>query len=168
MSYSEGDIVVYPRHGCCKVIGTENRNDTVYIKLETISELNNDLTIMIPVKNLDMIGVRDVISPEKADEILELLKTERVEEKKMNWSKRFKANQEKIYSGDLEQIAEVVRDLSRKDADMANGEKKILSQAKDILYTEIAISKNMDKAEIAKIFEEELEEPEAKREDGQD
>lgn len=168
MSYSEGDIVVYPRHGCCKVIGTENRNDTVYIKLETISELNNDLTIMIPVKNLDMIGVRDVISPEKADEILELLKTERVEEKKMNWSKRFKANQEKIYSGDLEQIAEVVRDLSRKDADMANGEKKILSQAKDILYTEIAISKNMDKAEIAKMFEEELEEPEAKREDGQD
>ncbi|MBQ3829033.1 MAG: CarD family transcriptional regulator [Aeriscardovia sp.] len=168
MSYNEGDIVVYPRHGCCKVIGTENRNDTVYIKLETISELNNDLTIMIPVKNLDMIGVRDVISPEKADEILELLKTERVEEKKMNWSKRFKANQEKIYSGDLEQIAEVVRDLSRKDADMANGEKKILSQAKDILYTEIAISKNMDKAEIAKMFEEELEEPEAKREDGQD
>ncbi|MBO7671446.1 MAG: CarD family transcriptional regulator [Aeriscardovia sp.] len=168
MSYNEGDIVVYPRHGCCKVIGTENRNDTVYIKLETISELNNDLTIMIPVKNLEMIGVRDVISPEKADEILELLKTERVEEKKMNWSKRFKANQEKIYSGDLEQIAEVVRDLSRKDADMANGEKKILSQAKDILYTEIAISKNMDKAEIAKMFEEELEEPEAKREDGQD
>ena len=168
MSYSEGDIVVYPRHGCCKVIGTENRNGTVYIKLETISELNNDLTIMIPVKNLDMIGVRDVISPEKADKILELLKTEKVEEKKMNWSKRFKANQEKIYSGDLEQIAEVVRDLSRKDADMANGEKKILSQAKDILYTEIAISKNMDKAEIAKIFEEELEEPEAKREDGQD
>ena len=168
MSYNEGDIVVYPRHGCCKVIGTENRNDTVYIKLETISELNNDLTIMIPVKNLDMIGVRDVISPEKADEILELLKTERAEEKKMNWSKRFKANQEKIYSGDLEQIAEVVRDLSRKDADMANGEKKILSQAKDILYTEIAISKNMDKAEIAEMFEKELEEPEAKREDGQD
>ncbi|MBQ5500410.1 MAG: CarD family transcriptional regulator [Aeriscardovia sp.] len=168
MSYNEGDIVVYPRHGCCKVIGTENRNDTVYIKLETISELNNDLTIMIPVKNLDMIGVRNVISPEKADEILELLKTERAEEKKMNWSKRFKANQEKIYSGDLEQIAEVVRDLSRKDADMANGEKKILSQAKDILYTEIAISKNMDKAEIAEMFEKELEEPEAKREDGQD
>jgi CarD family transcriptional regulator len=123
---------------------------------------------MIPVKNLDMIGVRDVISPEKADEILELFKTEKVEEKKMNWSKRFKANQEKIYSGDLEQIAEVVRDLSRKDADMANGEKKILSQAKDILYTEIAISKNMDKAEIAEMFEKELEEPEAKREDGQD
>ncbi|MBO6006351.1 MAG: CarD family transcriptional regulator [Aeriscardovia sp.] len=168
MSYNEGDIVVYPRHGCCKVIGTENRNDTVYIKLETISELNNDLTIMIPVKNLDMIGVRDVISPEKADEILELFKTEKAEEKKMNWSKRFKANQEKIYSGDLEQIAEVVRDLSRKDADMANGEKKILSQAKDILYTEIAISKNMDKAEIAEMFEKELEEPEAKREDGQD
>ncbi len=168
MSYNEGDIVVYPRHGCCKVIGTENRNDTVYIKLETISELNNDLTIMIPVKNLDMIGVRDVISPEKADEILELFKTEKAEEKKMNWSKRFKANQEKIYSGDLEQIAEVVRDLSRKDADMANGEKKILSQAKDILYTEIAISKNMDKAEIAQMFEKELEEPEAKREDGQD
>lgn len=168
MSYNEGDIVVYPRHGCCKVIGTENRNDTVYIKLETISELNNDLTIMIPVKNLDMIGVRDVISPEKADEILELFKTEKVEEKKMNWSKRFKANQEKIYSGDLEQIAEVVRDLSRKDADMANGEKKILSQAKDILYTEIAISKNMDKAEIAEMFEKELEEPEAKWEDGQD
>ena len=168
MSYNEGDIVVYPRHGCCKVIGTENRNDTVYIKLETISELNNDLTIMIPVKNLEMIGVRDVISPEKADEILELFKTEKAEEKKMNWSKRFKANQEKIYSGDLEQIAEVVRDLSRKDADMANGEKKILSQAKDILYTEIAISKNMDKAEIAEMFEKELEEPEAKREDGQD
>ena len=168
MSYNEGDIVVYPRHGCCKVIGTENRNDTVYIKLETISELNNDLTIMIPVKNLDMIGVRDVISPEKADEILELFKTEKAEEKKMNWSKRFKANQEKIYSGDLEQIDEVVRDLSRKDADMANGEKKILSQAKDILYTEIAISKNMDKAEIAEMFEKELEEPEAKREDGQD
>ena len=168
MSYNEGDIVVYPRHGCCKVIGTENRNDTVYIKLETISELNNDLTIMIPVKNLDMIGVRDVISPEKADEILELFKTEKAEEKKMNWSKRFKANQEKIYSGDLEQIAEVVRDLSRKDADMANGEKKILSQAKDILYTEIAISKKIDKAEIAEMFEKELEEPEAKREDGQD
>ncbi|MBR4399442.1 MAG: CarD family transcriptional regulator [Aeriscardovia sp.] len=165
MSYDEGDIVVYPRHGCCRVIGTENRNDIVYIKLKTISELNNDLTIVIPVRNLDVIGVRDVISPEKADEILELLKTERPEEKKMNWSKRFKANQEKIYSGDLEKIAEVVRDLSRKDADMANGEKKILSQARDILYTEIAISKNMGKEEVAKIFEEEEE---AKQEDGED
>lgn len=165
MSYDEGDIVVYPRHGCCRVIGTESRNDIVYIKLKTISELNNDLTIVIPVRNLDVIGVRDVISPEKADEILELLKTERPEEKKMNWSKRFKANQEKIYSGDLEKIAEVVRDLSRKDADMANGEKKILSQARDILYTEIAISKNMGKEEVAKIFEEEEE---AKQEDGED
>ncbi|MBO6003518.1 MAG: CarD family transcriptional regulator [Aeriscardovia sp.] len=163
MSYSEGDIVVYPRHGCCKVIGTENRDDTVYIELRTISDLSNDLTIMVPIDDLEKIGVRDVIAPEEADKILELLKTERSEEKKMNWSKRFKANQEKIYSGDLAKVAEVIRDLSRKDADMANGEKKILAQARDILYTEIAVSKNLDKGEVARLFAEEDKEAEEKK-----
>lgn len=155
MSYSEGDIVVYPRHGCCRVIGTENRDDTVYMELRTISELSNDLTIMVPMEDLDRIGVRKVISPEEADRILELLKTEKGEERKMNWSKRFKANQEKIYSGDLAKVAEVIRDLSRKDADMANGEKKILAQARDILYTEIAVSKNLNKDEVGRLLSEE-------------
>ncbi|MBO6098364.1 MAG: CarD family transcriptional regulator [Aeriscardovia sp.] len=155
MSYSEGDIVVYPRHGCCRVIGTENRDDTIYMELRTISELSNDLTIMVPIEDLDRIGVREVISPEEADRILELLKTEKGEERKMNWSKRFKANQEKIYSGDLAKVAEVIRDLSRKDADMANGEKKILAQARDILYTEIAVSKNLNKDEVGRLLAEE-------------
>lgn len=155
MSYSEGDIVVYPRHGCCRVIGTENRDDTIYMELRTISELSNDLTIMVPIEDLDRIGVRKVISPEEADRILELLKTEKGEERKMNWSKRFKANQEKIYSGDLAKVAEVIRDLSRKDADMANGEKKILAQARDILYTEIAVSKNLNKDEVGRLLAEE-------------
>lgn len=155
MSYSEGDIVVYPRHGCCRVIGTENRDDTIYMELRTISELSNDLTIMVPMEDLDRIGVRKVISPEEADRILELLKTEKGEERKMNWSKRFKANQEKIYSGDLAKVAEVIRDLSRKDADMANGEKKILAQARDILYTEIAVSKNLNKDEVGRLLAEE-------------
>ena len=155
MSYSEGDIVVYPRHGCCRVIGTENRDDTIYMELRTISELSNDLTIMVPMEDLDRIGVRKVIPPEEADRILELLKTEKGEERKMNWSKRFKANQEKIYSGDLAKVAEVIRDLSRKDADMANGEKKILAQARDILYTEIAVSKNLNKDEVGRLLAEE-------------
>lgn len=146
MSFNVGDTVVYPHHGAATIqeIVTRQLNgkDTTYLVLH-IGQ--NDLVIQVPAENVDLVGVRDVVDEEGVQEVLDVLREQDVEEPS-NWSRRFKANQEKIATGNIVRVSEVVRDLTRRDADkgLSAGEKRMLSKARQILISELALARDVD------------------------
>ena len=109
-----------------------------------------DLTVRVPSDNVDLVGVRDVVNAEGLDRVFDVLRQPYTEEP-TNWSRRYKANLEKLASGDVIKVAEVVRDLWRRERErgLSAGEKRMLSKARQILVSELALAEhtNEDKAE---------------------
>ena len=127
-----------------------------------------EMKVMIPVDKIDKIGIRDVISEEKADEVFELLNGEK-SKMSQNWNRRFRANQEKLKTGDIFEVAEVVRNLSIRDREkgLSTGEKKMLSNARQILISELVLAKDMDEDSISEKMDDlfTLDEEEKEEED---
>ena len=140
-----------------KIQDRKVRGETrVYLTLEVAQ---GDLTIMVPAENVEEIGVRDVVDQAGLENVFEVLRTEQVEEP-TNWSRRYKANQEKIASGDVLKVAEVVRDLSRRDTDrgLSAGEKRMLAKARQILVSELALAQKVEEAAAEQTLDEVLAE----------
>lgn len=150
MKYKVGDTVVYPRHGAARVtaIGDRTLKGVVkkYIKLQIISDdPETALSIELPVENLDKVGVRDIVDASAITHVFEILRTP-IEEEKTNWSRRYKLNVERIDSGDVNEIASVIRDLSQRDDlehGLSAGEKRMLVKARQELSSEIALAENL-------------------------
>ena len=119
-----------------------DRGMELYLKLNVTQ---GDLTIEVPADNVDLVGVRDVIGKEGLDRVFEVLRAPFTEEP-TNWSRRYKANLEKLASGDVIKVSEVVRDLWRRDQDrgLSAGEKRMLAKAKQILVSELTFALNVD------------------------
>ncbi|KXS49895.1 MAG: CarD family transcriptional regulator [Halanaerobium sp. 4-GBenrich] len=150
--YKIGDKVVYPNHGAGTIVGIETKTILDEKKEYYIMKLPiGEMKVMIPVDKIDKIGIRDVISEEKADEVFELLNGEK-SKMSQNWNRRFRANQEKLKTGDIFEVAEVVRNLSIRDREkgLSTGEKKMLSNARQILISELVLAKDMDEESISK------------------
>src|SRR5450755_868015 len=115
MSFKVGDTVVYPHHGAARIEAVETRTikgeDKTYLVLKVDK---GDLTVRVPADNTELVGVRDVVGQEGLERVLEVLRAPHTEEP-TNWSRRYKANLEKLASGDVNKVAEVVRDLWRRD-----------------------------------------------------
>ena len=160
MTFKVGETVVYPHPGAARIIKIQDRKvrgeTRVYLTLEVAQ---GDLTIMVPAENVEEIGVRDVVDQAGLENVFEVLRTEQVEEP-TNWSRRYKANQEKIASGDVLKVAEVVRDLSRRDTDrgLSAGEKRMLAKARQILVSELALAQKVEEASAEQILDEVLAE----------
>jgi CarD family transcriptional regulator len=109
-----------------------------------------DLTVRVPADNAEYVGVRDVVDAEGLERVFTVLRMPYTEEP-TNWSRRYKANLEKLASGDVIKVAEVVRDLFRREQDrgLSAGEKRMLAKARQILVSELALAEktNEDKAE---------------------
>jgi CarD family transcriptional regulator len=116
-----------------------------------------DLTIEVPADNVDLVGVRDVVDKEGLDEVFDVLRQPYTEEP-TNWSRRYKANVEKLASGDVKKVAEVVRDLWRRDQDrgLSAGEKRMLAKARQILVSELALAEKTDESNAETILDEVL------------
>jgi CarD family transcriptional regulator len=146
MSFRVGDKVVYPHHGAATIEKKEKKDvfgekkDYLILKLAY-----GDLTLMVPADNAEDIGLRDVINDEEVEEVFAVL---RKKEARMptNWSRRFKNHVEKLKSGDIYQVAEVVRNLSLREADkgLSAGEKRMLARARQILVSELTFALNVD------------------------
>jgi CarD family transcriptional regulator len=146
-----GDNVVYPHHGAGKVLKKEVRKmfgeEREYL---TIKILHNDMTVMVPCENAGKAGLRRVIDEETVKKVLSVLSDD-VSEMPKNWNRRFKHNRDKIKTGDIMELAEVVRNLAIREQDkgLSTGEKQMYTRAKKILASEMmyALEKTEDEAE---------------------
>jgi CarD family transcriptional regulator len=158
MIFEVGETVVYPHHGAATIEEIKTRvikgEERMYLKLRVAQ---GDLTIEVPAENVDMVGVRDVVGKEGLEHVFDVLRAEFVEEP-TNWSRRYKANLEKLASGDVIKVAEVVRDLWRRDHDrgLSAGEKRMLSKARQILISELALAEKTDEEQAATVLDEVL------------
>ena len=158
MNFVVGETVVYPHHGAALIeevkIRTIKGEDRTYLKLKVAQ---GDLTIEVPADNVDMVGVRDVVDKEGLDEVFDVLRQPYTEEP-TNWSRRYKANVEKLASGDVKKVAEVVRDLWRRDQDrgLSAGEKRMLAKARQIQVSELALAEKTDEASAESTLDEVL------------
>jgi CarD family transcriptional regulator len=151
MSFMVGETVVYPHHGAARIEAIETRTiKGVAREYLVLKVRQGDLTVRVPSDNAEVVGVRDVVGQEGLNRVFEVLRTAHTEEP-TNWSRRYKANLEKLASGDVHKVAEVVRDLWRRDKDrgLSAGEKRMLAKARQILVSELALAEgtNEDKAE---------------------
>ncbi|MCL1906539.1 MAG: CarD family transcriptional regulator [Propionibacteriaceae bacterium] len=159
MSFSIGETVVYPNHGAAVIEDIETRSikgeDKLYLVLRIVGQ--SDLVVRVPACNLDLVGVRGVVAGEDLDHVFTVLKATDVEEP-TNWSRRFKANLEKIHSGNVVKVAEVVRDLWRREHDrgLSAGEKRMLAKARQNLVSELALAQHVDEARAEEILDEAL------------
>ncbi|MBR21177.1 MAG: CarD family transcriptional regulator [Leifsonia sp.] len=158
MIFQVGETVVYPHHGAATIIEVKNRTirgeEKLYLKLNVTQ---GDLTIEVPAENADLVGVRDVIGQDGLDKVFEVLRAPFTEEP-TNWSRRYKANLEKLASGDVIKVSEVVRDLWRRDQDrgLSAGEKRMLAKARQILISELALAEKTDEEKASSTLDEVL------------
>jgi len=151
MVFKVGETVVYPHHGAALIQATETRivkgEERLYLVLKVAQ---GDLTVKVPAENAEIVGVRDVVDQAGLNKVFDVLRAPHTEEP-TNWSRRYKANLEKLASGDVNKVAEVVRDLWRRDKErgLSAGEKRMLAKARQILVSELALAEgtNEDKAE---------------------
>ena len=158
MKFEVGETVVYPHHGAAEIIEVSEKKirgeKQKYVKLRVAQ---GDLIIQVPAANVEMVGVRDVIDRKGVKQVFDVLRAEFVEEP-TNWSRRYKANLEKLASGDVVKVSEVVRDLWRRDQDrgLSAGEKRMLAKARQILISELALARKVDEekasAELDKVL----------------
>jgi CarD family transcriptional regulator len=151
MVFKVGETVVYPQHGAALIEAIETRTIKGQERLYLVLKVQQgDLTVRVPADNCDLVGVRDVVDQAGLDRVFEVLRAPHTEEP-TNWSRRYKANVEKLASGNVIKVAEVVRDLWRRERErgLSAGEKRVLAKARQVLVSELALAErtNEDKAE---------------------
>src|SRR3978361_1707307 len=163
--YAIGDNVVYPHHGAGKVLKKENK--TVLGECReylTIKILHNDMTVMVPCENATKAGLRRVIDDEAVAKVLAVLRDD-VSQMPKNWNRRFKHNRDKIKTGDVYELAEVVRNLAIREHEkgLSTGEKKMLTRAKKSLASELMYALEMGEGEAEEYIDNLIEEAQEQR-----
>ncbi len=154
MSYDVGDRVVYPHHGAAVVERKEVRQafgrETEYLVLRMA---HGEMTVSVPADKVDDVGVRWPISADEVEDLFEVLRKRDVHEP-ANWSRRFKNHQEKLKSGDVYQVAEIVRNLALRDRQkgLSAGEKALCAKARSVLISELSFALDIsEEAAIDKV-----------------
>lgn len=158
MGYAIGDTVVYPHHGAAVIEKREQRTrDGATMDYFVLRMAYGDLTLMVPEEKCDHVGIRPVVSRRQVKEVLAILETKESKPPK-NWSRRFKANYERLKSGDIFQIAEAVRNLAHYDVDngLSAGERRMYGTAKELLYGELSAAMDKSAEDIAALVAERL------------
>ncbi len=149
MKFKVGDRVIYPHHGAAEIKSLEQRNEfgevRDYLVLETV---HGDMDLKVPADTAAEVGMRPPIDTDDVEDLFELLAKKNVREP-ANWSRRFKNHQEKLKSGDIYQVAEVVRNLALREnaKGLSAGEKSMLDKSRQILVSELSISMNVTEDE---------------------
>ena len=150
-----GDKIVYPMHGAGVIEEIEEKKILGETRRYYILRVPcGDMKIMIPIESSDGVGVRNVMTELELGVVIESLQGETTEMSN-NWNRRYRENMEKLKTGDAFEVAEVVRNLMRLDKEkkLSTGEKKMLSNAKQILQSEMILVKNIDIITAAAIIE---------------
>lgn len=147
--FNIGDKVVYPMHGAGIIEGIEEKDVLGEKQNYYIIKMPGEVKVMVPTAKAADVGVRDIIDSNTASKVFKVLETNSTE-MSMNWNKRYRDNMEKIKSGDIYEVADVVRNLSfkQKEKGLSTGEKKMLLNAKQILVSELTLAENFKKEEV--------------------
>ena len=145
-----GDKVVYPMHGAGIIEAIEEkevlgRSERYYVMRMPIG----DLRVMIPMSSVEELGLREVISKEDVRKVFQVLQGETTS-MSQNWNRRYRANMEKIKSGDIFEVAEVVRNLTVRERDkgLSTGERKMLENARQILISELVLAQDLPEEQV--------------------
>lgn len=155
--FEVGQKVVYPGHGVGQVQAIESKEISgVSISFYMIRILENDITVMVPVNKVSTVGVRPIVSQEQVQKVYEMLKERKVVVEQSTWNRRYREYMEKIKTGSIFEITEVLRDLCVLKADkvLSFGERKMLELAKGLLVKELAIAEETDEPTVEAQIEE--------------
>ncbi len=155
--FNIGDKIVYPMHGAGEIVAIEEREILGDVHKYYIMRLPiNDLKVMVPVKNAKEIGVRDISDADTMEKVLNALSSEEEVSMPKNWNRRYRYNLDKIKSGDLMEIADVVRSLESLDREksLSTGERKILNEAKQIIVSEMVLVFEKNVEEVTKLIDD--------------
>lgn len=153
--FNIGDRVVYPMHGAGVIEAVEEKDvegatENYYVIRLSMGEMK----IMVPVSNVNLVGVREVIGKEEVMKVLDVLKSKNTL-MSSNWNRRYRANMEKIKSGNIYEVAEVVKNLSLRDREkgLSTGERKMLENARQILLSELVLAQNVTEDQVEAMLE---------------
>ena len=157
-SYKTGDKIIYPHHGASIVVRKEKREfDGKTVMYLVVQTEHDDMLIRVPSSKVDEIGIRFPLPEEDIEEVLDLLRKRNLREPSV-WSRRYKNHDEKLKSGDVYEVAEVLRNLVLRDKDkgLSSAEVTQMKKAEKLLISELAYSLNTDEAEVHSMVMEAL------------
>ncbi|AKL97084.1 transcriptional regulator CarD family [Clostridium aceticum] len=153
--FNIGDKIAYPIHGAGIIEAIEEREILGKSRKYYIMRMPlNNMKVMIPLDNVEDIGIRSVISLKEVEQVMAVLASD-VTKMPQNWNRRYRANMDRIKSGDIYEVAEVVRNLMLRDREktLSTGERKILNNARQILLSELILAADMEEAEVVQLIE---------------
>ena len=155
--FNVGDNIVYPMHGAGTIHAIEKKNILNEEQDYYIISMPGEVKVMVPTQKAEEIGVRNIIDKNDVSKVLNILE-ENETEMSDNWNKRYRDNMDKMKSGDIYEVADVVRNLSfkQKEKGLSTGEKKMLNNAKQILISELVLAEHVPQSEIEKIVENKI------------
>lgn len=155
--FNVGDKIVYPMHGAGTIDAIEEKDILGEKQNYYIIKMPGEVKVMVPISKASDIGVRSVIDKAEAGKVLEVLEANETEMSN-NWNKRYKENMEKMKSGSIYEVADVVRNLSykQKEKGLSTGEKKMLNNAKQILVSELVLAEHASENEVENIVENKI------------
>ena len=155
--FNVGDKIVHPMHGAGTISAIEEKNICNETEQYYIISMPGEVKVMVPISKASDIGVRSVIDKAEAGKVLEVLEANETEMSN-NWNKRYKENMEKMKSGSIYEVADVVRNLSykQKEKGLSTGEKKMLNNAKQILVSELVLAEHASENEVENLVENKI------------
>ena len=156
--FNVGDQIVYPMHGAGTIDSIEEKDILGEKQAYYILRMPGEVKVMVPIDKAEQVGVRNIIDKSSADKVFNLLSQDETEMDK-NWNKRYRDNMDKLKSGDIYEIADVVRNLSfkQKEKGLSTGEKKMLVNAKQILVSELVLAEQSNKDEMEQIVDNKID-----------
>ena len=151
--FNVGDKIVYPMHGAGTIDSIEEKNILGENQFSYVIRMPGEVKVMVPTDRAEQIGVRNVIGKEEAEKVISILGEDETE-MSQNWNKRYRDNMEKMKSGSVYEVADVVRNLSfkQKEKGLSTGEKKMLSNAKQILVSELVLAEHASQDEVEELI----------------
>ena len=155
--FNVGDFIVYPMHGAGKISSIEEKDISGEKQSYYVLKMPGEVKIMIPISKAEQVGVRNIIDKNSAEKVFEILEEDQTE-MSINWNKRYRDNMDKMKSGDIYEVADVVRNLTfkQKEKGLSTGEKKMLLNAKQILVSELVLAEHSSYEEMEGIVDNKI------------
>ncbi len=154
--FNVGDMAVYPVQGVTEILRIETMEVAgVNARFYVLRRLDSDDTIRVPVANVERVGLRNLVNRDEIEDVLEVLRAETIAIEEPNWNRRYRRYVEKIQSGSLEDVAQVLRDLhlTRVDKQLSYGERRVYEMAMQLLVQELSVAQDL----VFEVVQEQIE-----------